>query len=328
MTEEVPPKSATTRLSKLIVRNFRCIGSNPVEINLNDIVVLVGPNNSGKSSILRAYETIMYDGGSESELTLDDFPNGEVSADALPEIELHTVVHDNPPGEEWCRPLKEGGSLVRERWIWNAPGKPERKGFNVQLDRWAEEGDVEKVPWGAAPVANARRPQPHRVNAFDPPEVQTDEILRLLDAVLEEKLKTHQQEGEESHYSMLLSNIRELQGIVVAESRESIQKIQDELSELVGKVFPRHKVVFDPRPEDEVDKSFRFFTAQSQLRMGPEAGFLSTIDKQGSGARRTLLWTALKLLADQGVRARPPGSKAKKPLKTDPKRPHADSGRS
>lgn len=141
-------------------------------------------------------------------------------------------------------------------------------------------------------------------------------------AVLEEKLKAHQKDEEESQYSKLLSNIRELQGLVVDESKENIQKVQDDLSELIGKVFPKHRVVFDPRPEDEIEKSFKFFTAQSQLRMGPEAGFLSTIDKQGSGARRTLLWTALKLLADQGVRARPQGSKAKTPLKTDPARPH------
>ncbi|MFY0781743.1 hypothetical protein AB1K18_15920 [Peribacillus simplex] len=30
------------------------MGSNPVEIDLDDIVVLVGPNNAGKSSILRS----------------------------------------------------------------------------------------------------------------------------------------------------------------------------------------------------------------------------------------------------------------------------------
>ncbi|BCD33020.1 hypothetical protein BC30102_p628 (plasmid) [Bacillus cereus] len=50
------------RLSKLIIKNFRCIGNNPVEIELDDIVVLVGPNNVGKSSILRAYEVVMSHG--------------------------------------------------------------------------------------------------------------------------------------------------------------------------------------------------------------------------------------------------------------------------
>jgi len=308
---------------KLVVRNFRCIGSTPVIVDLDDIVVLVGPNNCGKSSILRAYETIMCEGSAECRLTLDDFPNGEVKSDALPEVELHTVVTDNAPGSEWCQPQRDGTSVVRERWIWEKPGDPIRRGFNVSLGRWAEDGDKEKVPWGAASVANARRPQAHRVNAFDPPEVQTDEILRLLDAILEENIRSHRGElGEDSHYAQLVKSVRELQGLVLGESEEEIRRVQDDLSLLVSKVFPGHKVVFDARPDDAGDQTFKFFAAKSQLRMGPEHGFLSTIDKQGSGARRTLLWTALKLLADKGVRARRSGSTAKTILTTDPQRPH------
>lgn len=42
------------RLKKLIIKNFRGIGQTPVTIELDKIVVLVGPNNAGKSSILRA----------------------------------------------------------------------------------------------------------------------------------------------------------------------------------------------------------------------------------------------------------------------------------
>ena len=88
MATEAEAPSEKPRLVKLIVQNFRCIGE-PVEVDLNEIVVLVGPNNSGKSCILRAYETIMCDGSSEADLTLDDFPNGEVKEHALPTVELH-----------------------------------------------------------------------------------------------------------------------------------------------------------------------------------------------------------------------------------------------
>jgi putative ATP-dependent endonuclease of OLD family len=44
------PDVKKPRLTKLIIKNYRCIGSVPVEIDLNDIVVLVGSNNVGKSS--------------------------------------------------------------------------------------------------------------------------------------------------------------------------------------------------------------------------------------------------------------------------------------
>ncbi len=66
------------RLHKLIIKNFRAIGQAPIEVELDDIVVLVGPNNAGKSSILRAYEIVMQQGSNEGKLTPDDFPNGVV----------------------------------------------------------------------------------------------------------------------------------------------------------------------------------------------------------------------------------------------------------
>jgi putative ATP-dependent endonuclease of the OLD family len=72
------------RLSKLIIKNFRTIGHIPVVIELDDIVVLVGANNSGKSSILRAYEVAMNTGSNAGKLTLEDFPNNIVDNTNLP----------------------------------------------------------------------------------------------------------------------------------------------------------------------------------------------------------------------------------------------------
>ena len=67
------------RLVKLVVKNFRCIGATPVTIDLDDIVVLVGPNNVGKSSVLKAYEVIMSEGSNAGHLSIDDFPSGKVA---------------------------------------------------------------------------------------------------------------------------------------------------------------------------------------------------------------------------------------------------------
>jgi AAA ATPase domain len=114
------------RLKKLIIKNYRCIGSTPVEIELNDIVVLVGANNAGKSSILKAYELAMSQGSSKADLKLEDFPNNIIDPENSPEIELQTIVYDNSPGDRWIKKLKNGEGLVRERWIWAGEGKPKR----------------------------------------------------------------------------------------------------------------------------------------------------------------------------------------------------------
>jgi len=122
-------------------------------------------------------------------------------------------------------------------------------------------------------------------------------------AAIKERVQTHQKESKEneaSDYSRLLKSIVDLQKKIIQESEEQIQTVQMELTATINRIFPDHHVLFDARPEDDVDKSLNLFKADPQLLMGPRDGYLSTIDRQGSGARRTLLWTAIRLLAESG----------------------------
>ncbi len=279
------------RLQKLSIKNFRCIGANPVEIELDDIVVLVGPNNVGKSSILRAYEIVMSQGSADGKLMIQDFPNGRIDENNLPEIVLHTIVYNNFPGQEWIHEIGKE-KIVIERWCWAQPGDPKRQGLNVNG------GWDEKVPWGAPGVANSRRPQPHRIGAFDLPEDQAEEITKLLSSVLTNRIKDLKKEEEGSDYGILLSQVKSLQKKIVLESQTEIDKVQDELTNLIGKVFPNYQVRFNAKPEDDPDKAISLFKNSPQLLMGPTGGYLGTIEAQGSGARRTLLWTALQIISE------------------------------
>jgi putative ATP-dependent endonuclease of OLD family len=286
------------RLSKLIIKNFRAIGENPVIIDLEDIVVLVGPNNVGKSSILKAYELIMSHGSKECCLSIEDFPNKKVEKDKLPEIELQTIVYDNTPGEKWIK-TENGEKCVRERWIWAEDGKqPKRQGFNVETGDWDDQ-----VPWGAPNIANTRRPQPHRVEAFADPLKQADEIVKLLSGVLEDRVKQFRtpkesEGGEQSDYEKLLTKIADLQKTIVSESKAEIAKIEGQISEALNKVFPNYTIQFDARPEENLDKCLKLFETDAKLLMGPNTGYKSSIERQGSGARRTLLWAALRIVAE------------------------------
>lgn len=291
------PAIPRPRLHKLIVKNFRGIGTNPVEVELDDIVVLVGPNNVGKSSILRAYEVVMKHGSNDGKLQIDDFPNGIVNANACPEIELQTIVFDKAPGDRWLSPTTAGEWLIREQWRWNSPNiNPQRRGFDVQRNDWDDQ-----VPWGAPNVANSRRPLPHRIEAFSSPDVQAKEIIELLLSVLKDKLKAFRSDGEKqekSDYELLLEKIVVFQTKVVASAKEETEKIEVEISALLARVFPKHRIKLDAKPESDVEKSYTPFKAAPDLLMGPEDGYLAKISQQGSGARRTLLWTALRYLSE------------------------------
>lgn len=284
------------RLHKLIIQNFRSIGAKKVEIELDDIVVLVGPNNVGKSSILRAYETVMSHGSKDGKLTINDFPNGQVDLDNLPTIELHTIVLSDAPGERWIEPTANGDWLIREKWVWDSPNKdPKRQGFDVQKTSWDDQ-----VPWGAPNVANSRRPLPHRIDAFATPDKQASKITELITSLLKEKLSDIKSDPkqEKSDYDLVLDKIKDLQTKVVKATEDEIKVIEDEISEYLGRLFPKHKIKFDAKPEADLESAYQPFKNTAELLMGPEDGYFSSIEHQGSGARRTLLWATLKYLSE------------------------------
>lgn len=300
------PDIPKPKLTKLIIKNYRCIGNTPVEIDLNDIVVLVGANNVGKSSILKAYELAMSQGSIKSSLNLEDFPNNKIDSENLPEIEIHTKVYDNAPGMKWIETFPNGDMIVREKFIWESAGKPKRQGWDVEQNIWSE-----NVPWGAPNVANSRRPEPHKVDAFDFPEKQADEIKKLIMQALTERVKNYKtpnnENEEENDYHKLLRQVKELQKKILEETKEQIDEVNMELTSLISKVFPNYRVDFDAKAEDNLDNAINLFKADAQLLMGPSDGYLSTIDRQGSGARRTLLWTALKFISENHQKTKTEG---------------------
>lgn len=287
--------SSEPKLRRMIIKNFRCIGNNPVTIDLDDIVVLVGPNNAGKSSILKAYELVMNHGSNNCKLAESDFPNGKINPLELPQIELHTIVNGNTaPATRWVQ-VEEGKTLVKERWTWFAANAaPKRQGFDAEKDDWDDQ-----VPWGAPGVAQTKRPLPHMVEAFAQPQEQEKQVLDLLNAIIKDRIKGIQSTVSEdgtSDYARLLEQIGQLRKRVFDDSKEEINLMETELSSIVADIFPGYVVKFDPRAEDDLENDVSLFKTSAKLLMGPGMGYQSAIDKQGSGARRTLLWSALRLL--------------------------------
>ncbi len=307
-TEEAPVivaiPGARPRLHKLKVSNFRCIGPDPVEIELDDIVVLVGPNNAGKSCILRAYEVAMQHGSKKGELTIDDFPNGQVDPNQLPTIELETVVFDKTaPGDRWVRTDSVSNEMyVREKWTWSGAGVPKKVGWDVAANNWHES----EGPWGAPNVAQFYRPQPHYVDAFQKPEDQAAEVVELLTAAINDRVKQLSKkkadesgEGGLTEYEKLLDTIKHLRLAIAGDATAAVADVTKDLGAVINEVFPGYTVIFDARPEDDIGRGLNIYKPAPLLKMGLIGGFHSTIERQGSGACRTLIWAALRILSER-----------------------------
>jgi putative ATP-dependent endonuclease of OLD family len=298
------PQGPRPRLNKLTVSNFRCIGSQPVEIELDDIVILVGPNNTGKTAILRAYQVVMQHGSKEGELTIEDFPNGKIQPGMFPTIELETVVFEKTaPGERWVRTDPETNEMfVREKWVWEEPGAPKKVGWDVASNDW----DTHEGPWGAPNVAQAYRPEPHYVGAFQKPEEQASQVVQLLSKAIIERTKgmskkkaNGTEDDSPTDYERLLESIKTLRLAIASDATTAVVDVQNELTAMINEVFPGYRVTFDARPEDDIEKALVLYKPEPQLKMGPHDGFHSTIERQGSGACRTLIWAALRILSER-----------------------------
>ncbi|QOL16669.1 AAA family ATPase [Dickeya dianthicola] len=297
-------------IKKLKIKNFGCIGAQPVELDIDNIVVLVGPNNAGKSTILRAYEVVT----DCLKLEQDDFHNKQVSVDNYPEIEVHSIAtEENKPGNEWCLNQDNGTYLVKEQWRWTGTNRePDRVGFNVVLNRWAQEDDPERMPWGVNNVAKARRPKPHRVNTFDDPEVQSKAITSLLKNLLEDSIKNikENETDEKTKYELLVESLKELRNTSKITQRENIESLEGNANGIISKIFPSHELKISA-PESSAPIKIDLLGNEFSIEMGPIGGLTFPLEKQGSGSRRTALWTILKLLADKGMQAKVAGPNAK-----------------
>jgi predicted ATP-dependent endonuclease of OLD family len=96
------------KMRRIRIRNFRSFGDTPVEFPVNDITAFVGPNNSGKSNVLRALE--MFFDYSKPRISTDCFLNGELNRT----IEITVTFGDLSEGEKrtFLRHLSPDGTLT------------------------------------------------------------------------------------------------------------------------------------------------------------------------------------------------------------------------
>lgn len=291
------------KIKKLIIKNFGCIGNEAITIDIDKIVLLVGANNAGKSTILKAIEAVT----DCSLLEESDFHNNIIDPENLPEIEVHSIANnESKPGDEWCHVLAENMYLIREKWIWRAIKKePERIGFNVNENRFSIPSDKEKMPWGINNVAKSRRPKPHRVSTFDEPEIQSRAIKSLLKSLLDNAIRSFKTnpDEDETDYQKILLALGVLKNSTKTQQQESVETLEVEANNIISKIFPNHELkitTLDSSIPDTID----ILGDEFDVQMGVVNGEKFPLEKQGSGSRRTALWTILKLLADKGIKAK------------------------
>lgn len=276
------------KIVKLIVKNYRGIGPKGLEIDIDDIVVLVGPNNSGKSTILKAFELVTK---ADTDIKLDDF--------------YKKVINNKPEIEVWSKILSDdvnidkklwvdNDNIVKERWSWVAPDtKAERVGYRVDKG-WSKMSDEPRAPFGNdGAAASAYRPAPTYITPFDDPIKQIEEIKKIISTEIYESIKNEKRNADDS-YKKLLSKIRDLQTKIRIEAKGKEDEISNELEVILSSLFTGTKITLDVL-QNNPDILSSFAIAKD---INFKIDDLS-LENQGSGMQRALLWSVLKMLASR-----------------------------
>jgi putative ATP-dependent endonuclease of OLD family len=288
-----------SRLARMKVTNLGCVGPEGLTVELDEILCLVGPNNSGKSTILRAYELA----AGKAVFTEHDLCKRAGDAPASVELWVHVPAGTPNIAEKWK--TAEGSlSLVRSKWEWSrASGlKRVRTTWDPETEDWATDTKAA----GLDEVFESRLPVPLRVGTLQDPEEEHKALLALVLQPIADRLTALQRDTASEVKQALDAFIASAQK-PVEEEREKISHLKADLNRSQTQIFPNLSVDLDiGLGTIEIDLKGQL-TRHSGVRFTEWADEVRW-SQQGTGSQRALFWALLQVRSrlqtrsDLGVR--------------------------
>jgi predicted ATP-dependent endonuclease of OLD family len=285
------------KLNSLKIANFRSFGPGaPIEplieipddrcskISFNEnVIYLLGKNNSGKSSILHAYEKLYKQ---KSTLNLEDFHNKDTNNTVVIEAELLADNQDeldvqNDNVGKWFSPETK---LARVRKRWEGIGAYKKETFDPSISEWTEGGFG-----GWDSILQNRLPEPIWVRAIMEPQ----EIVEVLQKLIKEAVLKNIQTMAE--YVAVTEAITALSTAI--DGDDYTRSVVDQLNLIVGQVFPGTQFdISSLYPEKNVSS---LFDKQATISVTQEGSPNLPLAQQGHGLQRQFILSALRGLYSQ-----------------------------
>lgn len=280
-----------SRLVRMTVRNIGCIGNEGLTIDLDNIVCLVGRNNSGKSTILRAYELAR--GSIAFEHSRDRHQHSAEEQPSEIELEVHIPEGIGNVDARWKQP-RDGLLIVKSRWQWAAPD------FLKVRETWdPKAGPDEDGQWaddkagGADAVFSSRLPRPLRIGSLEDIGKTEGNLLTLALAPLLKTLEKARVDAESALFKSIASVSNEIETLS-GNHQEHFNAVSARVTSGFQKVFPKLDVKLEFGAAPLVPNISDLVKSGSGLKI-KDGKTDSSLGQQGTGARRALFWAMLQV---------------------------------
>lgn len=275
------------KLKQLSIQNYKCFGNDGVNVLIDDIVLLIGVNDAGKSTVLDAYEDFASMGAALSE---DKFCSQRGDEPVRISAMFSDVTEEDEAvlGANWTHEV-DGSPSVQVRWVWASPGqKGQKQSFNPDVEDWVDNG---MGGWDS--LIQSRIPTPLRIGPLSNPLDYEAVIRDILVATVKTRIKAGNNEAVE-----LLGKIQEMSSDFKDHVVEDINRACAEVTGKISGVFPGYGIGFEPSAgKFEPEK---IIGAGSYITISSPDNAITKILGRGTGVQRSFLWSALSALADLG----------------------------
>lgn len=279
--------SDRSRLVKMRVCNLGCIGPEGCEIALDDILCLVGGNNTGKSTILRAYELAL---GTAAFDPASDLCRRAGESPASVEIWVHIPEGMANIAEKW-KMAEDGLRLVRSRWEWNNATNwaKERSTWDPEAQSYSTEDKAS----GLDTVFSSRLPVPFRIGSLDDPDAEHKRLLTLVLQPIADKIQ-RQMADNTSELRKTIAQVGALAKGPVEDERHHLDELKEDLNRSHNAIFPDLKMDFDIGIGEVEINPLQMLLKNSKLKFTDWLDEVSWL-QQGTGSQRALFWTMLQV---------------------------------
>lgn len=330
------------RIDSVVIKNFRSLRD--VEINFDNVTTFIGPNGTGKSTVLRALDWL-FNGTKGGDLTSEDCSFGAESDSIEVRVTFKGLTTDDrqalgkyapadastftvwktrtPNGDETLSANAKGFPDFTP--IKNATSAGEKKDRYRELRENRQELDLSAASTGPAVDAAMQRWEAEHLSLLeDVPEIQTNffgfnsnsKMSGIFDYVLVTADLRANEEAQDSKASIIgrilersvdrtaaddaiaeivRRNQTEQQRVYRERFSEQLEKLTAALNTVVDSYTPGRTIAVEPT---EIELKAPRTTFSVTVKDGINE---TAVDRQGHGFQRTLLISALQMLAQSGA---------------------------